>query len=123
MITTLGKIPSEMFYLEDTVSSATIKTTKKLAGAIEATESYQTTTANYENSSHSPVLIALVTALFVILLLCCITACFVAKSKRKNNFFGKGDMECEPGCTGMSQPLLNKMSSTTNKTSIGSLRN
>ncbi|XP_076756238.1 uncharacterized protein LOC143426552 [Xylocopa sonorina] len=127
MITTLGKIPGEMYYLEDVTASPGLtckmdsQETPAIAHAVMATtEMYR---ANNESSGHSSLLIALLTALLVILLLCCITACFVAKSKRKSNFFGNGDMECEPGCTGMSQPLLNKISSTTNKTSISSLRN
>ncbi|XP_068968993.1 uncharacterized protein [Bombus flavifrons] len=123
MITTMGKIPSEMFYLEDTVATVVpqrIQETSTFAKAIVATQEYYRPT---ESSSHSPVLIALLTALFIILLLCCITACIVTKSKRRNNFFGKGNMECEPGCTGLNQPLLGKLSTTTNKTSISSLRN
>ncbi|KOC66007.1 hypothetical protein WH47_12806 [Habropoda laboriosa] len=126
MITTLGKIPSEMYYLEDTNANVPaqiikIQETSPLAHAVMATT--EAVENNNESSHHSSVLIALLTALLIILLLCCITACLIAKSKRKTTFFEKSDMECEPGCTGMSQPLLDKISSSTNKSSISCLRN
>ncbi|CAK9821808.1 hypothetical protein ANTRET_LOCUS468 [Anthophora retusa] len=126
MITTLGKIPSEMYYLEDTNANLPTQLfrmheTSPLARAMAATT--EATEYNNESSHHSSVLIALITALLIILLLCCITACLIAKSKRKAGFFDKSDTECDPGCTGMSQPLLNKISCSTNKSSISSLRN
>ncbi|KAK9306352.1 hypothetical protein QLX08_003032 [Tetragonisca angustula] len=123
MITTMGKIPSEMFYLEDTPGTVVpqrIQTTSTFAKPMMETTEYH---RSVESTSHSPVLVALLTALLIILLLCCITACIVTKSKRTSNFFGKGSMECEPGCTGINQPLLEKFSSSTNKTSVSSLRN
>ncbi|XP_043512017.1 uncharacterized protein LOC122529703 [Frieseomelitta varia] len=123
MITTMGKIPSEMFYLEDTPGTIVpqrIQTTSTFSKAMMETTEYH---RSVESTSHSPVLVALLTALLIILLLCCITACIVTKSKRTSNFFSKGSMECEPGCTGINQPLLEKFSSTTNKTSVSSLRN
>lgn len=124
----MGKIPSEMYYIEDTPMNFDSSTQRlglekayTFAGAVTGkTELYE---VNKESSGHSSVLIALLTALLIILLLCCITACIVTKSRRKLNLFGKADMECEPGCTGMNQPLLDKISSTTDKTSISSLRN
>lgn len=127
MITTIGKIPNEMYDLEDTTIDSNLVTHKQQSRiafekAVEATtqHSYE---GNNESSGHSSILIALLVALFIILFLCCITACFVAKAKRKNSFFGSGDTECEPGCTGMNQPLLDKISSSTTKTSVTSLRN
>ncbi|XP_076626726.1 uncharacterized protein LOC143344498 [Colletes latitarsis] len=128
MITTLGKIPNEMYYLEDTTPKAKfvtskldLLTTSRYAEAVMAS-SETTNKSNGESESHSSVLVALLSALVVILFMCCITACLIARSKRRRNFFGKGDKECEPGCSGINQPLLDKMSDSTNKTSLGSLR-
>ncbi|XP_033321589.2 uncharacterized protein LOC117217875 [Megalopta genalis] len=123
MITTLGKIPNEMYYIEDT-------NPPKLA-ALENIQEENTYSTNSIISStemnkgdtepgYSPVLVALLCTLVVILFMCCITACLVAKSKRRNNFFNKG---CDPVCTGMSQPLLDKISECSNKTSSGTQRN
>lgn len=127
MLTTMGKIPSEMYDLEDTSPPIITKLvhfekTSPFARAIAVTEpAYHPVTK--EPTGHSSILIALLTALLIIFLLCCITACIITKSKRKSTFFGKEDMECEPGCTGMNQPLLDKISSSTNKTSCPSMRN
>ncbi|XP_006611604.1 uncharacterized protein LOC102674428 isoform X2 [Apis dorsata] len=126
MLTTMGKIPSEMYDLEDTSPPIITKLvhfekTSPFARAIAVTEPYHPVTK--EPTGHSSILIALLTALLIIFLLCCITACIITKSKRKSTFFGKEDMECEPGCTGMNQPLLDKISSSTNKTSCASMRN
>ncbi|PBC30591.1 hypothetical protein APICC_06227 [Apis cerana cerana] len=104
MLTTMGKIPSEMYDLEDTSPPVITKLvhfekTSPFARAIAVTE------PQYHPVTKEP------------------TACIITKSKRKSTFFGKEDMECEPGCTGMNQPLLDKISSSTNKTSCGSMRN
>lgn len=108
MITTAGKIPNEMYYFDATP---------------QASMAHTETNVNYsESESHSSVLVALLTALILILFMCCITASLVARSKRRRKFFGKAESECEPGCAGMSQPLLNKISDSTNKTSVCSLR-
>ncbi|EZA56861.1 hypothetical protein X777_02712 [Ooceraea biroi] len=129
MITTPGKIPNEMYYLEDT--------TPNRIGAAYGTElhtmlnnSHTTTlasigTINSDSSEHSMLLFILVTALFFILLICCITACVIARSRSKHTFFVKRDMECSPECSGVNQPLLglDKASDTTTKTSGSSAQN
>ncbi|XP_012146943.1 uncharacterized protein LOC105663338 [Megachile rotundata] len=128
MLTTLGKIPSEMYYLEDTTCSAKLTTPKSslqqthaYGHAVAATE--ETIRNGNEHGSHSSILIILLITLLVILLLCCISACLITKTKRRNNFFGRSDTECDPRCSGINQPLLDKISDCTNKTSISSLRN
>lgn len=127
MLTTMGKIPNEMFYLEDTAPNMKMTSHKfyrtESPGYAQAVTATTQLTSSNEYTSHSSVLLALLTALLIILLLCCTTACLIAKSKRKSNFFGKADMECDAGCSGISQPLLDKISDSTNKTSISSLRN
>lgn len=126
MITTLGKIPNEMYYLEDTTPSS--KT------AIYDSELHTNTTlASIETfkydeyTERSTLLIILLTALLIILFMCCITACIIARSRSRHAFFAKSDMECDPGCSGVNQPLLgsdriNKTSDTT-RTSDNSMRN
>ncbi|XP_018372795.1 PREDICTED: uncharacterized protein LOC108767404 isoform X4 [Trachymyrmex cornetzi] len=64
MITTLGKIPNEMYYLEDTTA-----------------------------------------------------ACIIARSRSRHSFLAKSDVECSPDCGGVNQPLLDKASDTTTRTS------
>ncbi|XP_076232986.1 uncharacterized protein LOC143178315 [Calliopsis andreniformis] len=124
MLTTLGKIPNEMYYLEDTVAPVTVATPKiKIQQARYGEGKSSPDNANNESESHPSVLFALLIALLILLLLCCTTACLIAKAKRKSNFFGRSDTECDPGCTGINQPLLGKVSDCTNKTSISSLRN
>ncbi|XP_031840665.1 uncharacterized protein LOC116430533 [Nomia melanderi] len=124
MITTLGKIPNEMYYIEDTTP---IKKLAVFGNNHQGTSEYEhavissteITKSGHEHG-YSPLLVSLLCALVVILFMCCVTACIIAKSKRKINFFNK---ECEPGCTGMSQPLLDKISECSNKPSISTLRN
>ncbi|XP_053988196.1 uncharacterized protein LOC128891606 [Hylaeus anthracinus] len=127
MITTLGKIPNEMYDLDETspkMKYATpridLQSTSRYVQAMMSTD--ETINANGRSEGHSSVLVALLSALVVILFMCCITACLIARSKRRRNFFGKSDTECEPGCTGINQPLLDKISQSTNKTSNGSSR-
>ncbi|XP_078045415.1 uncharacterized protein LOC144474445 [Augochlora pura] len=123
MITTLGKIPNEMYYIEDTnpPKLAALENIQEDSpypsnGIVSSTEMYKGGT----EPGYSPVLVALLCTLVVILFMCCITACLVARSKRRTSFFSKG---CDPGCTGMSQPLLDKISECSNKTSSGTQRN
>ena len=88
MLTTMGKIPSEMYDLEDTSPPVITKLvhfekTSPFARAIAVTEpQYHPVTK--EPTGHSSILIALLTALLIIFLLCCITACIITKSKRKS---------------------------------------
>ncbi|XP_034182299.2 uncharacterized protein LOC117605281 [Osmia lignaria lignaria] len=126
MLTTLGKVPSEMYYLEDTVfngKAATDKSTLQTSQYAQAVASTQAMENNHGSSGHSSVLFILLIVLLVILLLCCISAGLIAKTRRKSSFFGKSDMECDSKCTGINQPLLDKNSDLTNKTSISCLRN
>ncbi|XP_076280438.1 uncharacterized protein LOC143209089 [Lasioglossum baleicum] len=119
MITTLGKVPQQMYYLEDT-------NVPQMAGFGSNMEDnpysneYTTEmpsngmTKSSTDSGYSPILVSLLCVLVVILFMCCVTACIVAKTKRKTSFFNKG---CDPGCTGMSQPLLDKISECSSKSS------
>ncbi|XP_011634621.1 uncharacterized protein LOC105425510 [Pogonomyrmex barbatus] len=122
MITTLGKIPNEMYYLEDTTIS------KKVAAY--GTESRmildcnQTTLASIEvieserYAEHTTLLTVLLVTFFIILLMCCITACIIARSRRSRHAsLTKSDIECRPDCRGVNQPLLNKDSEATTRTS------
>ncbi|XP_076654223.1 uncharacterized protein LOC143359833 [Halictus rubicundus] len=126
MITTLGKIPNQMYYLEDTNppqmeafggnTEDNSYTTEYNNAAMPSTEMTKDNTEH----GYSALLVSLLCVLVVILFICCVTACIVAKSKRKTNFFNKG---CEPGCTGMSQPLLDKISECSSKASTSTQRN
>lgn len=128
MITTLGKIPNEMYYLEDTTPSGKI--------TVYGTESQTTLDNNHTTlalfdiaksdgyGGCSTLLVALLMILFIILLLCCVTACMIASSRRKHIFFNRSDIECSPTCSGVKQPLLgpDKISDTT-RTSNNSANN
>lgn len=131
MITTLGKIPNEMYYLEDTTSSS--KTAISDSELHMTLDNNLTTLAPIETvkydeyTERSTLLIILLTALLIILFMCCITACIIARSRSRHAFFAKSDMECDPGCSGVNQPLLgsdriNKISDTT-RTSDNSTKN
>jgi hypothetical protein len=137
MITTTGKIPNEMYELEDTTTSGITTTTTTTTAAVTTTELHTTEYNNNNNNNyttldaiktvdveHSTLLCILIIALFVILLICCITACIIAKSRTKQAFL-KGDMECSPECSGVNQPLLglDKASDTTTKTSTSTTQN
>lgn len=123
MITTLGKIPNEMYYLEDTTPGGKVAAydtqlhtmldndhTKLVSIETEKSEGYM---------ERSTLLLVLLTALLIILLLCCITACIIAKSKSKHTLFTRSDVECSPECSGVNLPLLglDKTSDTTSKVS------
>lgn len=120
MITTLGKIPNEMYYLEDTTSSG-----KTAAYELHTTldNSHTTltpieTVKSDEYTERSTLLLILLTALLIILFMCCVTACIIARSRSRHAFFTKSDTECDPECSGVNQPLLgldrvNKTSDTT----------
>lgn len=121
MITTLGKIPNEMYYLEDTTPSgrATELHTALNNFSVETTLVPVGTDKFDGYTGYSMLLSILLSVLLIILLLCCITACIIARSKSKHSFFAKNDIECSPGCSGVNVPLLGleKTSSTTTKTS------
>lgn len=93
MLTTLGKIPKEMYYLEDTAPAVKATTYNLEDSKYQQAVATSTQAVQYDNESgsHSTILFALLAALLIILLLCCTTACLIAKVKRKNNFFGKHD--------------------------------
>ncbi|XP_025994795.2 uncharacterized protein LOC105202098 [Solenopsis invicta] len=122
MITTLGKIPNEMYYLEDTTigrKAAAYGTESRVIldhNRTTLATSIETVKPN-EYSERSTLLIILLTTLLVILFMCCITACIIARSRSKRAFFAKSDVECSPDCRGVNQPLLNKASDTTTRTS------
>ncbi|KAL6448054.1 hypothetical protein ACFW04_000237 [Cataglyphis niger] len=128
MITTLGKIPNEMYYLEDTTPSNKTAYDSELHTTLDNTTLASIETLKYdEYTERSTLLIILLTALLIILFMCCITACIIARSRSRHAFFAKSDMECDPGCSGVNQPLLgsdriNKTSDTT-RTSDNSMRN
>lgn len=131
MITTPGKIPNEMYYLEDTTPNG-IGTIAAYGTELHTVlnNSYATTLASTravksDESEHSMLLCILVIALFIILLMCCIAACIIARSRSKHTFFIKRDIECSPECSGVNQPLLgmDKTSDTTTKTSVSSAQN
>lgn len=123
MITTLGKIPNEMYYLEDTTPSG--KVTELHTVLNNYSFLAETTLIPVENdksdgyTGHSTLLLILLTVLLIILLLCCITACIIARSRSRHSFFAKSDIECSPGCSGVNVPLLGleKTSDITSKTS------
>ncbi|XP_072744301.1 uncharacterized protein [Anoplolepis gracilipes] len=131
MITTLGKIPNEMYYLEDTTSSGkttaygnelhtTLDNSLTILAPIGAVKSD-------EYTERSTLVFILLTVLLIILFMCCITACIIARSRSRHAFFTKSDMECDPECSGVNQPLLgldrvNKTSDIT-RTSDNSTKN
>lgn len=118
MMTTLGKIPNEMYYLEDTVSNGKVTALNIELHTVLNTN--HTTLAPIETimssryTEHSTLLLILLTVLFIILLMCCITACIIVRSRSRHAFFAKRDTECSPECSGINQPLLGKTSGTTN---------
>ncbi|KZC08219.1 hypothetical protein WN55_10952 [Dufourea novaeangliae] len=117
MITTLGKIPNEMYDIEDATHITKLAAFSDNRQGASDYDNTAEMSKDGNETGYSPVLVALLCALVVILFMCCVTACLIAKSKRKN-FFGKPKMECDPGCAGMSQPLLDKISECSNKTNI-----
>lgn len=131
MITTLGKIPNEMYYLEDTTSSGkTVASSNELHTILDSnltTLASIETVKSDEYTERSTLLLILLTALLIILFICCITACIIARSRSRHAFFTKSDIECDPECSGVKQPLLsldrvNKISDTT-RTSDNSTKN
>jgi len=119
MITTLGKIPNEMYYLEDTTSKKNVPSGTESRTILE--HSYTTLasieTIKSEYPERSTLLIILLTTLLIILFMCCVTACIIARSRSRHAFLAKSDIECSPDCRGVNQPLLNKASDTTSRTS------
>lgn len=130
MITTLGKIPNEMYYLEDTTfSGKTVSSSNELHTILDNNLTTLTPieTVKSEYTERSTLLLILLTALLIILFMCCITACIIARSRSRHAFFTKSDIECDPECSGVNQPLLslnriNKTSDTT-RTSDNSTKN
>lgn len=123
MVTTLGKIPNEMYYLEDTTPCGKTVYGTRLHEILD--NDHTTLTSIQTNKSdgyaeRSTLLLVLLTALLLILLLCCITACIIAKSRSKHAaFFARSDVECSPDCSGVNLPLLglNRHSDATSKAS------
>ncbi|XP_018300640.1 uncharacterized protein [Mycetomoellerius zeteki] len=121
MITTLGKIPNEMYYLEDTTAGRKIGAYSTESRTIM--EHSHTTLASIETvksdeySERSTLLIILLTTLLIILFMCCVTACIIARSRSRHAFLAKSDVECSPDCGGVNQPLLDKASDATTRTS------
>ncbi|XP_014471806.1 PREDICTED: uncharacterized protein LOC106742946 [Dinoponera quadriceps] len=119
MITTLGKIPNEMYYLEDTTPSGRVKELNTTLNNCSFSERTVPVDKSDEYTGRSTLLLILLSVLLIVLLLCCITACVIARSKSKYSLFTKSDIECSPGCSGVNVPLLGleKTSDTTTKTS------
>jgi len=120
MITTIGKIPNEMYYLEDTTSRKNAPSGTESRTILD--HSYTTlasieTIKSDEYPERSTLLIILLTTLLIILFMCCVTACIIARSRSRHAFLAKSDIECRPDCRGVNQPLLNKASDTTSRTS------
>lgn len=128
MMTTLGKIPNEMYYPEDTIPTG--KVTALNAELHTIFDTNCTTLASIESimssryTERSTLLLILLIVLLIILLMCCITACIIARSRSRYAFFAKRDTECSPECS-INQPLLGleKTSGTTVTTSGGSANN
>ncbi|XP_020297022.1 uncharacterized protein LOC109861679 isoform X2 [Pseudomyrmex gracilis] len=130
MVTTLGKIPNEMYYLEDTTHGRIAAIYNTESHTILDNSHITTTTIEAVKSDvytdHSTLLVILLIVLLIILMICCITACIIARSRSKYpSFFTRSDIECSPRCSGVNQPLLSldKNSDTTTKTSSGSTNN
>ncbi|KAI4480544.1 hypothetical protein M0804_010097 [Polistes exclamans] len=127
MITTVGKIPSEMYYIEDTTSNIQIidQTTvsHSMTNVIHTTISANNSTVS-GHTTRSVVFVILTVACLILLFLCCITACMISKTKRKNYFCKRNDFDCDPECNGLNRPLLRteKISDTTSKTSSSYLK-
>ncbi|XP_018404768.1 PREDICTED: uncharacterized protein LOC108781325 [Cyphomyrmex costatus] len=125
MITTLGKIPNEMYYLEDTTAGKKIAAysteSRTILDHSHTTLASIETAKSDEYSERSTLLIILLTTLLIILFMCCVTACIIARSRSRHAFLAKSDVECSPDCGGINQPLLDKASDTTSKTN--SMRN
>ncbi|XP_018372793.1 PREDICTED: uncharacterized protein LOC108767404 isoform X2 [Trachymyrmex cornetzi] len=121
MITTLGKIPNEMYYLEDTTAGKKIGAysteSRTILDHSHTTLASIETVKSDEYSERSTLLIILLTTLLIILFMCCITACIIARSRSRHSFLAKSDVECSPDCGGVNQPLLDKASDTTTRTS------
>lgn len=122
MITTLGRIPNEMYYLEDTTTGRKVTAygteSRTILDRSHTTLAPLETVKSDEFTERSTLLIILLTTLLVILFMCCITACIIARSRSRHAFLAsKSDVECSPDCGGVKQPLLDKASETTTRTS------
>ncbi|XP_018356880.1 PREDICTED: uncharacterized protein LOC108757070 isoform X2 [Trachymyrmex septentrionalis] len=119
MITTLGKIPNEMYYLEDTTAGRKIGAYSTESRTIldHSHITLASTVKSDEYPGRSTLLIILLTTLLIILFMCCVTACIIAKSRGRHAFLAKSDVECSPDCGGVNQPLLDKASDATTRTS------
>lgn len=127
MITTTGKIPSEMYYLEDIVSNIQTNIGQTsvphlITDIIHTTRENNIIVTGY--TARSVVFLILTIACLILLFLCCITACMISKTRRKSYFFSRNDIDCDPECNGLHRPLLRteKISDTTSKTSSGYLK-
>ncbi|KAF7400908.1 hypothetical protein HZH66_006092 [Vespula vulgaris] len=127
MITTIGKIPSEMYYLEDTASNigtsiSQTSVSRSVNDVIHTTIKSNITVTGY--TARSVVFLILTIACLILLFLCCITACMISKTRKKSYFFSRNDIDCDPECNGLNRPLLRteKVSDTTSKTSSSYLK-
>lgn len=127
MITTIGKIPSEMYYLEDTASNigtsiSQTSVSRSVNDVIHTTIKSNITVTGY--TARSLVFLILTIACLILLFLCCITACMISKTRKKSYFFSRNDIDCDPECNGLNRPLLRteKVSDTTSKTSSSYLK-
>ncbi|XP_046817133.1 uncharacterized protein LOC124423459 [Vespa crabro] len=127
MITTIGKIPSEMYYLEDTLSNVQTNIGQTTVPH-SMTDVIHTTMENNVivtgHTARSVVFLILTIACLILLFLCCITACMISKTRRKSYFFSRNDIDCDPECNGLNRPLLRteKISDATSKTSSSYLK-
>lgn len=121
MITTLGKIPNEMYYLEDTTTGRKIAPygteSRTILDHGHTTLAPIETVKSDEYPERSTVLIILLTTLLIILFMCCVTACIIARSRSRKTFRARSDVECSSDCGGVKQPLLNRASDATTRTS------
>ncbi|KAL0107366.1 hypothetical protein PUN28_015727 [Cardiocondyla obscurior] len=117
MITTLGKIPNEMYYLEDTTVARKVTTYSSESSMTLCTQASIGILKSYEYTDRTTLLVILLTTLLVVLLMCCVAGCLIARSRRRRALVAKNDVECSPDCGGVSQPLLNKASDTTSRAS------
>lgn len=102
MLTTPGKIPNEMYEIENTPSGKIIELDESLPAGKERLSS-RGIQINNISTQPSLLLIILITTGSLIILICLIT-CIIAKVRKKNyKTLSKKDVEC---CTTVNRPLL-----------------
>lgn len=122
MLTTIGKIPNEMYELEET--SVAVMAMAHGRHDSETMAQERSTEGVSGFAAHSTLFIILTIALLLLLTVCCVVACVIARARKRFMDSG-GDEECDPNCSGAKQPLISsdKISETTSKSSGSSTRN